>query len=236
MEYGRQYISSLTLSNYTKADVYLAGYTYAFCIDHVNQLIYYTTYTSQTVSKVTFSGTSPTTIAGIVNTSGFADATGTSASFNGPTSITFNPNTNTIYVIDSANSTIRAVTTAGVVTTVAGLAGSHGNTDGPYLTSRLTTNVSATGVGIVYSAANNMVYFADNNAIKQLELSSASHVVTTLLTLSALTYGVNILSNTLYYSVGATGVLRSFSLIQPVSNRNVQSILYASNAQIWNLY
>jgi len=236
MEYGRQYISSLTLSNYTKADVYFAGYTYGLCIDHVNQLIYYTTYTAQTVSKVTFSGTSPTTIAGIVNTSGYNDATGTSASFNGPTAITFNPNTNTIYVIDSANSTIRAVTTAGVVTTVAGVAGSHSNIDGPYLTSRLTTNLSASGVGIVYSAANNMIYFADNNAIKQLELITSQYVVTTLLTLSTYTYGVNILSNTLYYSVGATGLIRSLSLTQPIPQRNPTAILYASNAQSWTLY
>ncbi len=58
---------------------------------------------------------------------GFVDGVGTSAKFNGPYMITIDSNDN-IYVADGKNFAIRKITSAGVVSTIAG--GTQGRTDG----------------------------------------------------------------------------------------------------------
>jgi len=80
--------------------------------------------------------TSPYTLEGIVsvfagqmNASGSADGTGTSASFSSPAGLAFDTSGN-LYVADSANHTIRKITSAAVVSTFAGQAGVAGSTDG----------------------------------------------------------------------------------------------------------
>lgn len=73
--------------------------------------------------------------AGVVSTfagsgaAGSTDATGMAASFNGPTGITVDGNGN-VYVTDSNNGTIRKITPAGVVSTLAGQAGVLGASNG----------------------------------------------------------------------------------------------------------
>src|SRR4029453_11354279 len=73
--------------------------------------------------------------AGVVSTlagsgvPGSADGTGTAASFNKPAGIAVDA-AGVVYVADYNNYTIRRITAAGVVTTLAGLAGSFGSTDG----------------------------------------------------------------------------------------------------------
>ncbi len=84
---------------------------------------------NDTIRKVTPTGT-VTTLAGLAGTPGAADGQGTSARFLHPSGLTVGPMGN-IYVADSGNHTIRLVTPAGKVTTLAGVAGSPGNTDGP---------------------------------------------------------------------------------------------------------
>ena len=87
-----------------------------------------------TIRKLTPAGTNwvVTTIAGSPTVSGSADGTNTAALFNTPLSIaadTFGD----LYVADSGNFTIRKITAAGtnwVVTTIAGVAGGSGATDG----------------------------------------------------------------------------------------------------------
>jgi sugar lactone lactonase YvrE len=80
------------------------------------------------IRLVTTAG-SVTTFVGFATVWGSADGTGTNAMFNGPVGLAFD-STGNLFVSDSANHTIRKITSAGVVTTFAGLAGVDGTADG----------------------------------------------------------------------------------------------------------
>src|SRR5260370_32661811 len=69
-----------------------------------------------------------TTLAGAALT-GSADGTGSAARFYNPVGVATDSSGN-VYVADSGNHTIRKITPAGVVTTMAGLAGIAGSADG----------------------------------------------------------------------------------------------------------
>lgn len=83
---------------------------------------------NQTIQTLTLSNSAVATLAGTANTSGTADGTGTAAKFYEPYGITLSGSD--FYVADTFNHAIRKVTSAGVVTTIAGTAGTGGNTDG----------------------------------------------------------------------------------------------------------
>lgn len=70
-----------------------------------------------------------TTLAGGSGVSGTANGTGAAAQFNSPHGIAID-STGVVFVADSDNHTIRKITSAGVVTTFAGVAGTAGSTDG----------------------------------------------------------------------------------------------------------
>ncbi|MBK8398838.1 MAG: hypothetical protein IPL26_26770 [Leptospiraceae bacterium] len=80
------------------------------------------------IRQITTGGT-VTTLAGTAGIQGKDDGTGANARFAFPRGITFSSGTNNIYVTDSANHLIRQITSAGVVTTVAGT-GEKGGLDG----------------------------------------------------------------------------------------------------------
>ncbi|HEX3481921.1 MAG TPA: NHL repeat-containing protein [Kofleriaceae bacterium] len=81
-----------------------------------------------TIRKVTPAGV-VTTLAGTAGMVGSADGTGAAARFSDPSGVAVDSASN-VYVADRSNHTIRKVTAAGVVTTVAGTAGISGNADG----------------------------------------------------------------------------------------------------------
>src|SRR5207245_968272 len=83
---------------------------------------------NDTIRQVTPAGV-VTTLAGLAGTSGSADGTGSAARFNGPFGVAVDSAGN-VYAADYVNDTIRQVTPASVVTTLAGLAGNGGSADG----------------------------------------------------------------------------------------------------------
>ena len=83
---------------------------------------------NDTIRQVTPEGV-VTTLAGLAGHSGIADGTGTNARFDLPGSVAVDSSGN-VYVADTDNETIRKVTPAGAVTTLAGLAGHSGNANG----------------------------------------------------------------------------------------------------------
>lgn len=83
---------------------------------------------SGAIRKITPDGM-VTTFAGAAGSKGAADGIGSDARFNGPRGIAVDASDN-LYVADTANHTIRKITPAGVVTTLAGKAGERGTADG----------------------------------------------------------------------------------------------------------
>ncbi len=128
------------------------------------------------IRKVT-SGGVVTTLAGLAGTWGSADGTGSAARFNGPQGATVD-STGNVYLADAGNDTIRKVTPAGVVTTLAGLAGQTGINDGTGSAARFNgpAGVAVDSASNVYVADTGDVAFP-NNAIRKV---TPAEVVTTL--------------------------------------------------------
>ncbi len=129
---------------------------------------------NNTVRKVTPAGV-VTTLAGLAGMSGSADGTGSAARFDSPNGVAVDDAGN-LFVSDSANSTIREVTPAGVVTTLAGVAGISGTADG--------TNSGAQFSwpnGVAADNAGNL-YVADtaNDTVRKVTPFGTNWVVTTL--------------------------------------------------------
>ena len=92
---------------------------WASCRRQQRQHIYVADLFNSTIRKVTPAGV-VTTLAGVARSVGGTDGTGSVARFDAPGGITIDPSTGILYVADSSGATIRAVTSTGVVTTLAG--------------------------------------------------------------------------------------------------------------------
>jgi hypothetical protein len=84
---------------------------------------------NHTIRKVVLSTGAVTTVAGLAGSAGSVDGAENSARFNFPSDVTVDGNEN-LYVADTDNHTIRAITPSGLVSTLAGLAGNSGGADG----------------------------------------------------------------------------------------------------------
>lgn len=104
-----------------------------------------------------------TTFAGAPGATGSADGSGANARFTFPYGMALDGAGNT-YVADTFNHTIRKITSGGVVSTLAGLAGVSGSTDGPGSSARFLSPY-----GIALDAAGN-IYVADtsNHVIRKI--------------------------------------------------------------------
>jgi hypothetical protein len=139
---------------------------------------------NNTIRKVT-SGGVVTTLAGSPGQPGSVDGIGSAALFNGPRGVAVD-NAGTVYVADSGNSTIRKVTSSGVVTTLAGNPGQSGSADGSGGTAQFyyPYGVAVDGAGNVYVAD------LDNECIRKITSAGAVTTLAGTAIRQALTGGV----------------------------------------------
>jgi sugar lactone lactonase YvrE len=151
------------------------NYPYGITVDAGGNL-YVTDQNNHTVREITPAGI-VNTMAGSLASSGSADGVGGNAQFNEPQGVAVDTNGN-VYVADFINFTIRKISPAGVVSTIAGLAGSSGRTDGTNNAARFSYPD-----GIALDNAGNL-YVTDshNDTIRKLTpvIGTTNWVVSTI--------------------------------------------------------
>ena len=125
---------------------------------------------NHTIRKITAAGV--ITLAGKAGVAGYADGVGAVALFNQPVGVTVDLAGN-VYVADAANSAIRKITPAGLVTTFAGTVGVRGNVDGPGSAARFGSPNAIT------IDTNGILFVAEYNQIRKI---TPAGFVTTLAT------------------------------------------------------
>ena len=129
---------------------------------------------NHTIRKIT-PAAQVSTLAGLAGKFGAADGTSSKARFNQPAGIALDSATN-LFVTDFRNHTIRKITPGGTVTTVAGLAGVWGNTDGTNSAARFFQPQ-----GIVASSAGDLfVMDSGNHTVRQISALGTNWVVSTI--------------------------------------------------------
>jgi len=124
--------------------------------------LYVGDWNNQIIRKVSPAGV-VTTVAGRATEAGSVDGPAASARFFGPAGVALDA-AGTLYIADSYNNTIRKLSPAGIVTTLAGAPGTAGATDGPGGGARFNSPM-----GLTVDAAGN-VYVADmgNDTIRMI--------------------------------------------------------------------
>lgn len=188
--------------------------------------VYVAEYGNHCIRKIDPSG-SVTTFAGVPGSSGTQDGERTSARFNQPHSLAIN-SSNTLFVVDSGNHTLRMITPYGQVSTIAGSAGSSGTTNGEGTSARFNQPY-----GIALDASGD-IYIADTNNHIIRKYSSGN--VTTFAgsgstgmnngTGTAATFynpyalAIDTTTNTMYVADWGNGAIRKINL----ANANVRTL------------
>ncbi|MEJ0088157.1 MAG: hypothetical protein WDM80_00140 [Limisphaerales bacterium] len=120
------------------------------------------------IRKITTNGV-VTTFAGQLGVAGSANGTGTAARFDSPCGLAFDKAGN-LYVSDTGNGLIRKITSAGAVTTIAGVAGASGFLNGAVASAQFNAPL---GIAV---APNGAVFVADsgNHCIRKISGGAVS--------------------------------------------------------------
>ncbi len=142
---------------------------YAVAVDGLGN-VYVADATDHSIRRIASDGT-VSTFAGRPGTFGSSDGTGTAALFKTPQGIATDSAGN-VYVADTGNATIRRITSAGVVSTLAGTAGAFGSTNASGAAARFSSPY-----GIAADTAGN-VYVVDSNDSTVRKVTAAGAVTT----------------------------------------------------------
>ena len=163
------YLDGISGTKFGSPFAVAANATYLFISDSANN----------SVRSVKIADGTVSTVAGSTSgVSGTTDSTGTSALFKIPAGIV-SDGADALYVADSGNHTIRKIdisTSPAIVTTIAGIAGAAGNTDGAGTTSAKFN----TPIGLALDAATGILYVSDQQYTKIRKIVLATGAVTTL--------------------------------------------------------
>ncbi len=140
---------------------------------------------NHTIRKITPAGV-VTTLAGLAGNFGAADGTNSKARFNRPAGLAVDGSAN-LYLADSFNHTIRKITPAGNVSTLAGLAGIWGSADGTNGNARfyLPQGISVAASGDLF------VGDSGNQTVRKVSPIGTNWVVSTVAGLSGLAGSTN---------------------------------------------
>lgn len=125
---------------------------------------------NSTIRKMSLASGAVTTLAGLAGVPGSVDGTGSAARFSYPCALAMEGSVN-LYVADCRDNTIRKVVLAtGTVTTLAGMSGAKGSTDGTGAAARFNTPA---GLGL---DGNGNLYVADylNATLRKVSLPSGA--------------------------------------------------------------
>ena len=130
-----------------------------------NNTIFAADASNNNIRQITLGGT-VTTWAGVASQTGSTDATGIASRFSFPYAVAYDTNGNA-FIADRRNHTVRKVTMAGVVTTVAGTAGLAGSVDGTGGTGGTALFDNPTGIA-VDAVGNIYVAESGNHTIRKI--------------------------------------------------------------------
>ncbi len=164
-----------------RPDATLARYNHPSSVAFTGTYLYVADTGNNTIRRISLASGdnqfTTATLAGTPGITGSDDGTGLDALFNKPQAIVADASGAVLYVADTGNNAIRRVTSAGVVTTLAGLPGIAGMADGVgedalfNRPSALALNVEGT-----------VLYVADtgNSSIRRIAISGSTGTVTTV--------------------------------------------------------
>ena len=158
-------------------------------------------------------------LAGNPETFGSADGTGTNAFFNNPVGLALAPD-GSLFVSDANNFTLRRVTAAGVVTTIAGAAGQDGFTDGPAASARFGKPAE------LALAPNGTLYIADaaHHTIRRLTPGGRVSTIAGLVGADGAADGANGLAR-FFNPYGLAIAARGHLIVADTYNQTVRELL-----------
>lgn len=202
--------------------------------------VYVSDYNNNTIRKVTAAG-AVTTVAGWPGIWGNAEGSGTNALFFGPSGIGVD-GTGNLYVADSGNQTLRKITAAGVVSTVAGLGGVMGDMDGIGTGAEFDypSGVAMDGEGHVFvaDAANNTIRSQGIAPVIVTQPQSQTNALGVVVILSVSAYGSMPMTYTWQYNgtnfptSTSSSLLASNAGTYAVTVSNLAGFVVSSNATL----